>query len=109
MRQGGEEGGVVPRELGATLESQLSCPPLRTSRSNRQSVKVNYRSEKTSSERRKKLSCMQSDFQMGDDICMGGGRDLKHTVILLRHGESQWNSDNRCETFPFILDSVPFR
>ena len=45
---------------------------------------------------------------MGDDICMGGGRDLKHTVILLRHGESQWNSDNRCETFPFILFLIQF-
>ena len=34
-------------------------------------------------------------LQMGDgpgDNCTKG---LEHTVILLRHGESQWNSDNR--------------
>jgi len=35
---------------------------------------------------------------MGDgagDTSMEVGKGLEHTVILLRHGESQWNSDNR--------------
>ena len=39
---------------------------------------------------------------MGDgagDTSMEVGKGLEHTVILLRHGESQWNSDNRWEAF----------
>ena len=30
------------------------------------------------------------------------GKGLEHTVILLRHGESQWNSDNRWKAFTLI-------
>ena len=42
---------------------------------------------------------------MGDgagDTSMEVGKGLEHTVILLRHGESQWNSDNRWEAFTLI-------
>ena len=41
---------------------------------------------------------------MGDgagDNSGKGGKGLEHTVILLRHGESQWNSDNRWKPSTF--------
>ena len=43
----------------------------------------------------KPLYCSQMDDSFNDNT-MKTGEGSEHTVILLRHGESQWNSDNRC-------------